>query len=125
MVWNPEHGERGECRVVPCPSGSCRVVCPPREDMLVVDVQEPLRGDISIEVENVNVFRKNVPNVPTTGLTARVNVRPGKWPARVRVTVNDATGETTARSSERFVAARAADGGALTFRTSQSSPSYE
>lgn len=93
--------------------------------MLVVDVQEPLRGQISIDVDGVNVLRKNVPAVPNTGLVARVNVRPKRWPVPVRVRVNDEVGETRAEVNTRFVATRRADGGGLTFRAANSSPSYE
>jgi hypothetical protein len=93
--------------------------------MLVIDVQEPLRGQISIDVDGVNVLRKHVPAVPNTGLVASVTVRPKGWPVLIRVRVNDEAGETRAEANARFVATRRADGGGLTFRAANSSPGYE
>lgn len=115
----------GACSALPCPTDTCAVACPPRSQMFTVDIQEPLRGRISVVVEGQMVLRENVPVVPTTGLTARVRVRPRGWPADVEVRVDDLTGRTRAEQKAPFVGVRPGDAGQLAFRAAAEAPMYE
>jgi hypothetical protein len=115
----------GECSRVPCSSDECRVLCPPGNELLTVDVQEPLRGRISIEVDHVEIFSGTIPVVSPTGLTIRAQARPSRWPVPVKVRVNDLVAETQGEVSAKFLAVRSGDGGVLSFRAATSSPAYE
>lgn len=115
----------GECSVVPCPSGRCRVVCPAPDQMLRVDVREPLLGNITVSVDAVTVLSERVTAMPTTGLAASVGVRPLGWPAAVEVRVDDRAARTVVERGRPFVATRAQPGGAIGFAASATGFSYE
>ncbi len=116
---------RGECSTLPCVKGSCPVLCPPTNEMLRVDVVEPLRGKISVRVGDAEVVSENVPAVPTTGLTLSVGVRPLSWPATVEVHVNERSGSAEVVREKPFLTTRETAAGPLNLEQSAAPHSYE
>lgn len=115
----------GACGAVPCASGACSVICPARETFLRVDVREPWRGRIVISVEGRPVLARTVAEVPSTGLTATVEVSPARWPVVVEVRVDEQSGQTHVDATARFVVTRRAPDGSLGLITQREPPRYE
>lgn len=119
-------GWDGECSTLPCAKGECRVACPPREDMLSIDIVEPLLGKITVHIEGAEVASKVVREMPTTGCAFSVKVRPLRWPAHADVQVDDLAGSVQIEKAAQFVQTTNRDRtGPLTFRARSSRFMYE